>query len=72
MSCIKNGVNVRYATDGTHAYSGDLFKCDNCNISIVNTGNTNPHHNKNHNPNDIYMHTTYNKIMKKHQKINLR
>ena len=40
MQCITNGVQVRYGTDGVHAYSGDEFECPTCGVTIVNTNGT--------------------------------
>lgn len=58
LQCIKTGISVRYRTDGTHVYAGDLYECSLCKIKIANY-NDRPHFDKDvmlsQTPNDIWM-----------------
>lgn len=54
MVCIKNGVDVRYGKDHTHAYSGDLYECSKCYYKVVFT-NTTPRYDEFIKPSDILM-----------------
>ena len=68
MTCIKTGRVVRY--NGTHAYSGDEFKCNKCGSKIV-ICNKNPYHNEILERHDIYMDGDYVDYAPK-ENINLR
>jgi len=57
MRCIENGINARW--NGTHVYPGDLFKCTDCGVEILNTGNTNAYHSDRHSKKDVYMTESY-------------
>lgn len=43
MVCVRNGVPVRYGTDGSHVYSGDKYECSECGAKIINCNN-NPYY----------------------------
>lgn len=42
MFCLKNGVGADFSHG--HVYPGDTFKCRECGIVILNTGNCTANH----------------------------
>ena len=40
LTCVTNGISVRFREDGSHVYAGDLFRCSECGYEIVNTNRT--------------------------------
>jgi hypothetical protein len=38
MKCEENGLGVRYGE--SHVYTGDKYKCPECNIEVIKTGTT--------------------------------
>lgn len=60
MKCIKNGINYRW--NGSHCYTGDLFKCGSCGVEVGSTNatpNNIPVSPKTVTDNDVFMDNWY-------------
>jgi len=61
MQNIQSGVGIRYGIDANHVYYGDRYVCSSCKKEILWTI-SNPIHDNNYLPSDLYMDTTYGEL----------
>jgi hypothetical protein len=60
MKCVKNGVKVRFGSDGSHVYNGDKYECS-CGATVILCIGQSYHEDpKTRTPGDIWMDLEFN------------